>query len=70
MVDGSVPSGAGVSSSSAFVCCSALMMLAVLAQYSDDAKVVKRAQQMTKFELTQIAIASERFVGVNAGGMD
>ena len=59
LVDGSVPAGAGVSSSAAFVCASAL---AVLRANGRD-KVLKR-------ELTELAIVSERAVGVNSGGMD
>ena len=59
LMDGSVPPGAGVSSSAAFVCASAL---AVLRANGRD-KVVKR-------DLTELAIVSERAVGVNSGGMD
>ena len=59
LVDGSVPPGAGVSSSAAFVCASAL---AVLRANTDD-EILKR-------DLTELAIVSERAVGVNSGGMD
>ncbi|KAL8963803.1 MAG: hypothetical protein Q9183_004943, partial [Haloplaca sp. 2 TL-2023] len=59
MVDGNVPAGAGLSSSAAFVCASALAVL--------------RANGLTKVnkrELAELAIVSERAVGVNSGGMD
>ena len=58
LVSGTVPTGAGVSSSSAFVCCSALAAM--------------RANHcvLSKKDLTEIAITSERFVGVESGGMD
>ena len=59
LVNGSVPPGAGVSSSAAFVCASAL---AVLRANRDD--------DISKRELTELAIVSERAVGVNSGGMD
>jgi galactokinase len=58
LVDGNIPTGAGVSSSSAFVCCSAL---ATMKAYNGS---------LTKTQLTQVAIVSERFVGVESGGMD
>lgn len=59
LVDGSVPGGSGLSSSSAFVCASALAVL--------------RANGVTsveKKELVELAIVSERAVGVNSGGYD
>ncbi len=59
LVDGSVPAGAGVSSSAAFVCASALAVL----RANGRQKILKR-------ELTELAIVSERAVGVNSGGMD
>ncbi|KAJ3253721.1 N-acetylgalactosamine kinase [Boothiomyces macroporosus] len=58
VVDGTVPTGSGLSSSSAFVCCSAL-----LTSYIHNLSP-------TKGELTQIAIKSERYCGVESGGMD
>jgi galactokinase len=48
--------GAGVSSSSAFVCCAAL------------ATLTANGMEMDKRQLTDIAIQSERFVGVESGG--
>lgn len=57
IVDGSVPAGGGLSSSAAFVCASAL---AVLKANGEDV--------IDKTELTELAIVSERAVGVNSGG--
>ena len=60
LVDGNVPAGGGLSSSAAFVCASALAVL-----YAHD-----HSRSITKRELTELAIVSERSVGVNSGGMD
>lgn len=57
VVDGTVPSGGGLSSSAAFVCASALSIM----KANGEEKVDKR-------ELTELAIVSERAVGVNSGG--
>ncbi len=57
MVDGNVPAGGGLSSSAAFVCASALAVLK-----ANGEKVVD------KTELVELAIVSERAVGVNSGG--
>ena len=59
LVDGTVPAGAGLSSSAAFVCASALATLR--ANGSD---------KVSKKDLVELAIESERSVGVNSGGMD
>ncbi|KZF19796.1 galactokinase [Xylona heveae TC161] len=59
LVDGTVPSGGGLSSSAAFVCASSLAVMVA----SGEEKVDKR-------ELVELAIVSERAVGVNSGGMD
>ncbi|KAF2687277.1 galactokinase-like protein [Lentithecium fluviatile CBS 122367] len=59
MCEGTVPSGGGLSSSAAFVCTSALAALAA----NGESKVDKK-------ELCELAIVSERAVGVNSGGMD
>jgi galactokinase len=59
LVDGNVPPGGGLSSSSAFVCASALAVTLANGVFS----VNKRA-------LVELAIVSERAVGVNGGGMD
>jgi galactokinase len=58
LVDGNVPAGGGLSSSAAFVCASALAMLA-----ANGAKVSKQ-------DLLDECIVSERSVGVYSGGMD
>jgi galactokinase len=57
MCEGTVPSGGGLSSSAAFVCTSALASLAANGERSVDKK-----------ELCELAIVSERAVGVNSGG--
>lgn len=59
LVDGTVPAGGGLSSSAAFVCASALATL----RANGLGKVPKK-------ELVELAIVSERSVGVNSGGMD
>lgn len=59
LVDGNVPAGGGLSSSAAFVCASALAVLR-----ANGRETVK------KKELVELAIVSERAVGVNSGGMD
>ncbi|KAK5660432.1 hypothetical protein OQA88_12976 [Cercophora sp. LCS_1] len=59
VMDGSVPSGAGLSSSAAFVTASALAVLVANGEKHVDKKL-----------LTEVAIVSEREVGVNSGGMD
>ena len=59
LVDGNVPAGGGLSSSAAFVCASALAVLGANGQ-----------KEVIKKELVELAIVSERSVGVNSGGMD
>ncbi|EPE09078.1 galactokinase [Ophiostoma piceae UAMH 11346] len=59
VMDGTVPVGGGLSSSAAFTSASAL---AVMYANSSD--------KIDKTELTEVAIVSERNVGVNSGGMD
>ncbi|KAF2424267.1 galactokinase [Tothia fuscella] len=59
LVDGTVPSGGGLSSSAAFVCASALAVLKACGEENVDKK-----------ELVELAVVSERAVGVNSGGMD
>lgn len=59
LADGNVPSGGGLSSSAAFVCASSL---AVMKANGED--------KIDKKELVEVAIVSERNVGVNSGGMD
>ncbi|MCJ1253241.1 galactokinase [Lignoscripta atroalba] len=59
LVDGNVPAGGGLSSSAAFVCASALAVLRANGQ-----------EKISKKELVELSIVSERSVGVNSGGMD
>lgn len=59
LADGTVPSGGGLSSSAAFVCASALAVMKA-----------NGVDNVDKKELVEIAIVSERAVGVNSGGMD
>ncbi|KAH0494467.1 hypothetical protein TgHK011_001085 [Trichoderma gracile] len=59
LMDGNVPVGGGLSSSAAFVTASALAVMAANGESAVDKK-----------ELTELAIVSERAVGVNSGGMD
>ncbi|OAA72863.1 galactokinase [Akanthomyces lecanii RCEF 1005] len=58
-MDGTVPVGGGLSSSAAFVSASALAVMTANSQAPVDKK-----------ELTELAIVSERSVGVYSGGMD
>ncbi len=57
VMDGNVPVGGGLSSSAAFVSASALAVMIANGETSVDKK-----------ELTELAIVSERAVGVNSGG--
>ena len=57
LCDGTVPSGGGMSSSAAFTCTSALAVLTANGENKVDKK-----------ELCELAIVSERSVGVNSGG--
>jgi len=59
LLDGTVPVGGGLSSSAAFVSASALAVM-----YANGVTEVDKTQ------LTELAIVSERAVGVNSGGMD
>jgi galactokinase len=59
LADGTVPSGGGLSSSAAFVCASALAVMKA-----------NGVDNVDKKQLTEVAIVSERAVGVNSGGMD
>ncbi|GKT63306.1 galactokinase [Colletotrichum tofieldiae] len=59
LMDGTVPVGGGLSSSAAFVSASALAVM-----------LANGEQTVDKTELTELAIVSERAVGVNSGGMD
>lgn len=59
LMDGTVPAGGGLSSSAAFTSTSALAVMVANGEAAVD-----------KTELTELAIVSERAVGVNSGGMD
>ncbi|PVU85574.1 hypothetical protein BB559_006943 [Furculomyces boomerangus] len=58
IVDGHVPSGAGLSSSSALVSCTALATLKA------------NNQDLIQEQIVNTAVSAERYVGVNGGGMD
>jgi galactokinase len=57
LMDGTVPAGGGLSSSAAFVSASALAVMVANGETNVDKK-----------DLTEVAIVSERAVGVNSGG--
>ena len=57
LMDGTVPAGGGLSSSAAFVSASALAVM-----------VANGETDVDKKDLTEVAIVSERAVGVNSGG--
>lgn len=57
LCDGTVPSGGGLSSSASVVCTSALAVLKANGE-----------EKVDKMELCELAIVSEREVGVNSGG--
>ncbi|KAJ9148945.1 Galactokinase [Pleurostoma richardsiae] len=59
LMDGTVPAGGGLSSSAAFTTASALAVM-----------IANGEKEVDKTELTELAIVSERAVGVNSGGMD
>nr|CAG8436547.1 3711_t:CDS:2 [Entrophospora candida] len=58
LVDGSIPPGSGLSSSSAFVCSAVL------------ATSYANGTELSRKQITEISIDSERLAGVNSGGMD
>ena len=59
LFDGTVPAGGGLSSSAALVCASALAVLHA-----------NGVSEISKRSLVELAIVSERSVGVNSGGLD
>ncbi|ORY66053.1 ribosomal protein S5 domain 2-type protein [Pseudomassariella vexata] len=59
LLDGTVPAGGGLSSSAAFVSAGALSVM-----------IANGEKDVDKKDLTEVAIVSERAVGVNSGGMD
>ncbi|XP_070542677.1 N-acetylgalactosamine kinase-like isoform X2 [Ptychodera flava] len=58
VLDGTVPKSAGLSSSSAFVCCAGL------------ATMRANGLQISKVELAEICTRCERYIGTQGGGMD
>lgn len=59
VVDGSIPPASGLSSSSALVCCAALMTLCA-----------NEVDFPSKKDLAEMCARSERFIGTQGGGMD
>ncbi|KAI1496130.1 ribosomal protein S5 domain 2-type protein [Biscogniauxia marginata] len=59
LMHGTVPAGGGLSSSAAFVSASALAVM-----------IANGVKDVDKKDLTEVAIVSERAVGVNSGGLD
>ncbi|XP_064608381.1 N-acetylgalactosamine kinase-like [Liolophura sinensis] len=58
VLDGLIPSCAGLSSSSALVCCAALCTMHA------------NAQRLSKTELSDLCASCERYIGTEGGGMD
>ncbi|BGO90631.1 hypothetical protein NBRC10512_000195 [Rhodotorula toruloides] len=63
LVNGTVPEGSGLSSSSAMTTASAIAVLEIVGRREGDDGISRR-------DVTNVAIESERLVGVNSGGMD
>ncbi|GAA5920326.1 hypothetical protein JCM1841_004535 [Sporobolomyces salmonicolor] len=63
LVHGTVPEGSGLSSSSAMTTASAIAVLEIVGRREGGDMVCRR-------DVTNVAIESERLVGVNSGGMD
>ena len=59
LMDGSIPPSAGLSSSSAVVCCAALV-----------AVYANKVELPSKKELAELCAHSERYIGTEGGGMD
>ncbi|KAK9449636.1 ribosomal protein S5 domain 2-type protein [Limtongia smithiae] len=73
LIDGRIPTGSGLSSSSAFVCAALLAVRTAVAATKllpTPVTVKALAGTTSKSELVKSAIISERNVGVNSGGMD
>ncbi|KAK9370582.1 ribosomal protein S5 domain 2-type protein [Lipomyces kononenkoae] len=68
LIDGRIPTGSGLSSSSAFVCASLLAIVTAVKAAAPGSESFANA--VTKPDLVQSAVVSERHVGVNSGGMD
>ncbi|XP_029430384.1 N-acetylgalactosamine kinase isoform X2 [Rhinatrema bivittatum] len=58
LIDGTIPPSAGLSSSSALVCCAGLVALNV------------NGLTLSKVELAELCAKSERYIGTEGGGMD
>lgn len=63
MVDGNIPKGSGLSSSSAFVCGAVVSLL--WGNLSED-----EFSKLSKTEIAELCIECERYIGVDSGGMD
>ncbi|GAA5992737.1 hypothetical protein JCM10908_006907 [Rhodotorula pacifica] len=63
LVQGTVPEGSGLSSSSAMTTASAIAILEISGRRDGEHQVGRK-------DVTNVAIESERLVGVNSGGMD
>ncbi|KAJ1926407.1 galactokinase [Tieghemiomyces parasiticus] len=75
LVDGDIPTGAGLSSSSAFVSCSVIATLEAQdptphVDGKAPGSLAARSVTIPRSVVTDVAIRSERYVGVNSGGMD
>ncbi|KAK9237778.1 ribosomal protein S5 domain 2-type protein [Lipomyces kononenkoae] len=68
LIDGRIPTGSGLSSSSAFVCAALLAIVTAVKAAAPHSESFANA--VTKSDLVQSAVVSERYVGVNSGGMD
>ncbi|KAK9384521.1 ribosomal protein S5 domain 2-type protein [Lipomyces mesembrius] len=68
LIDGRIPTGSGLSSSSAFVCASLLAIVTAVKAMAPSS--TSFASAITKSDLVQSSVVSERHVGVNSGGMD
>ncbi|KAK7204229.1 ribosomal protein S5 domain 2-type protein [Myxozyma melibiosi] len=68
LIDGSVPTGGGLSSSAAFVSAALLSVLAAAKASSSSADSLSAV--VSKSDLVTAAVIAERNVGVNSGGMD
>ncbi|KAH7874755.1 galactokinase gal [Lentinula edodes] len=68
LVTGTVPAGSGLSSSAAMVVASTLAFLAVNEKL--EANFTGNGPKISKGQLVEMAVANEKRVGVNSGGMD
>jgi len=72
LVDGSIPPSAGLSSSSAMVCCSALATLWANAGFDVMSGQFKdsRGREVDRKWVADVCRVSERYIGTQGGGMD